>query len=242
MAKIDKGKLTKLEIIQVASSMFLDVGYSKTSPQTISRELEISTGNLTYHYPTKDHLLAAVVEMLCDFQWKMMEQEAGEGISSVMAICLELMVMAAACEENEVAKDFFTSAYQSPMCLDIIRKNDMERAKKVFKNYCEGWSDEQYAEAETLVSGIEYSTLMTTSVSAALDVRISGALNLILSIYNVPQEIRKAKTEKVLAMDYRKLGNRILKEFIDYVKKTNDDSFDEIINGSGTVNPHLTKR
>lgn len=36
--------------------------------------------------------------------------------------------------------------------LDIIRKNDAERSKEVFKD----WTDENFAEAEVLVSGIEY--------------------------------------------------------------------------------------
>ena len=41
-------------------------------------------------------------------------------------------------------------------------KNDAERSKEVFKDYCPDWTDENFAEAEVLVSGIEYATLMTT--------------------------------------------------------------------------------
>jgi len=227
LAETDKSKLTKQEIIQVTTSLFLTVGYSKTSPKMIANELKISTGNLTYHYHTKEHLLAVLVKMLCDFQRKLIE-EMSDGTSSVMAICLELMSMASACEEDEIAKDFFVAAYQSPMCLDIIRKNDTQRAKTVFAPYCGTWSDEQFAEAETLVSGLEYSTLMTTDFSVPLDVRIAGALGQILNIYNVPEEMRKMKIEKVLAMDYRSIGKRILNEFIEYVKKTNDKMLDEI--------------
>lgn len=230
MARISKSQLTKLEIIQVATRMFLERGYTKTTTAAICNELEMSKGNLTFHYPTKEHLLAVLVDMLCEFQWKLMEHEADEGISSVMAVCLELMSMASACEENEVAKDFFISAYSSPVTLDIIRKNDAERAKKVFADYCENWTDEQFAEAEILVSGIEYATLMTTDDTVPLDVRITGALNQIMMIYNVPEELRKIKIQKVVAMDYRNIGKRILNEFIEYVEKVNEDAFTEIIN------------
>lgn len=230
MARISKSQLTKLEIVQVATRMFLERGYTKTTTAAICSELEMSKGNLTFHYPTKEHLLAVLVDMLCDFQWKLMEVEANEGISSVMAICLELMSMASACEESEVARDFFVSAYSNPMTLDIIRRNDAERAKDVFGDYCKGWTDEQFAEAEILVSGIEYATLITTGDIVPLDVRITGALNQILMIYNVPEEIRKIKIEKVLSMDYRSIGRRILNEFIGYVEKVNEDAFAEIIN------------
>ena len=188
----------------------------------IAGELGISTGNLTYHYPTKDHLLAVLVEMLCDFQWKLMEKEAGEGISSIMAVCLELMSMASACENNEIAKDLFISAYRSPLALEIIRQNDVMRAKKVFAEYCPHWTDEQFAEAEILVYGIEYATLMAAGDPVPLATRITGALNQILTIYNVPEEIRIRKTEKVLAMDYNTIGEKILSEFIRYVETINE--------------------
>ena len=219
---------TKYEIIRLATKLFLDNGYSATSPRMVCDELELSTGNLTYYFPTKEHMLAVLIEMLCDFQWKMMQSVVDEGHTSVLAICLELMSMAAMCEEDEKAKDLYVSAYSHPLTLEIIRRNDIERAKMVFGEYCKDWTDEKYAETETLVSGIEYATLMTTGDSAPLDVRIEGALNVILAMYNVPEELCKRKIEKVLAMDYRAVGKRILNDFKKYVEETNENNFESL--------------
>lgn len=229
MAELRKSKLIKQEIIKTATTLFLGIGYSKTSPQMIAKELGISTGNLTYHYPTKEQLLAVLVEMLCKFQEKLLEYEADKGLSSMMSICVELMTVAVACEENEVARDFFVSTFQSPMCLDYLRKSHVERAKIIFAEQCKGWTDEQFIEAEILVQGIDYATIISSNASLPLDVRISGALNQILNIYNVPEEIRKAKIEKVLAMDCRGLGKRVLKEFISYVENSINNTSDETI-------------
>lgn len=229
MAKINKSRLTKLGIVKATTSLFLEVGFSKTSPQMIAKELEISTGNLTYHFPTKEHLLAVLVEMLCEFQMKMLEYEAKEGMNSIMSICIELMTVAAACEENEVARDFFVSTFQSQMCLDYLRKIHVDRAKKIFAEQCKDWTDEQFIEAEILILGIDYATLISSDASLPLDVRIEGALNQILSIYNVPEEIRRENIEKVLAMECRSMGKRVLAEFTKYVEKTIDEAFDETI-------------
>lgn len=223
-----KPSVTKLEVIRVASRLFLEEGYSVTSVRQIGEKVGISPGNVMFHFPTKEHLLAQLVDMLCDFQWKLMENEAADSTDSVMPICLELMSMAAACEENEIAKDFFISAYQSPMTLEIIRKNDSERSKKIYADFCENWTEYQYIEAETLVSGVEYATLMTTDNSAPLDVRISGALNQIMSIYGVPEEARKMKIAAVLDLDYREIGQRVLRDFIEYVEKTTDAAFEDV--------------
>ena len=209
---------TKNKILRVSTTMFLEVGYSKTSPQMIAKELKVSTGNLTYYYPTKEHLLAVLTDLLCKYQWKLIKDEADDGISSLLALCFELMTMAAACEESEVAKDFFVSTYQSPKCLEIIHINDTARAKEVFAQYCPDWTDEQFREAEILVAGIEHATLNAIDKTVPLETRISGALNTIMTIYNVPEEIRRIKIEKVLAMDYRSIGKRIFNEFKEYVE------------------------
>ena len=89
MARIDKGALTKLEIITEATKQFLEKGYRNTSANAVAKALGMSQGNLTFHFPTKEHLLAILVDMLCDFQWKLMENEADDNTDSVMSICLE---------------------------------------------------------------------------------------------------------------------------------------------------------
>lgn len=220
---------TKYEIIQSAAEFFLNKGVTLTSPQMIAKELDISTGNITYYFPSKEHLLAVFVEMLCDFQREMMEKEANEGYSSVMAICLELAAMAAMCDEDEIAKDFYLSAYTSDLCLEIIQGNDIERAKQVFAEYCPDWSEEKFAGAVVITSGVEYTTLKTNAYSPELDIRIAGALETILATYDIPEELRRVKIGKVLGMDYRAIGRRVLKEFKEYVKKTNDEAFEALV-------------
>lgn len=229
MSRIKKSQLTRLEIIQVAARRFLKNGYSNTTAKSICDELEMSTGNLTFYYSTKEHLLAELVNMLCHFQWKLMDDEAAEGYSSVMAVCLELVAMAVMCEESEIARDFYHSAYTSPLTLEIMRRNDAERSKQVFGAYRPDWTGEQFAAAEMLVSGIEYGILTGTPDLPPLEKRVEAALNSILWIYGVPKDIRKTKIQKLLAMDYRSLGRRVLDEFRDYVEKTNEQAFYDLL-------------
>lgn len=220
---------TKHEIIQTASRLFLENGYSATSPKTICDELGISTGNLTYYFPTKEHLLAELVKMLCSFQYEVMVKEADDGISEVLAVCLELATMVAASESDPVIKDFFISCYSNPLCLDIIRKNDTERAKKVFAEYRPDWSDEQFAEAEILVSGIEFATFMTTDNVVDVETRVTGALDNILGIYGVPPEVRDIKIKKVFSTNYTELGKKVLAGFKEFVNKTNEQIFIDML-------------
>lgn len=229
MSAAKKLNATKKEIILTATRMFLERGFTDTSVKLISGELGISTGNLTFHYPTKEHLLAVLVKMLCDFQWRSMETALDDGSSPLMALCLELAAMAAICEENPVSRDFYLSAYTHPMTLDIIRVSDQKKAEKLFANYCSDWQTMTFAEAETLVSGIEYATLMNTPCSPPLDVRLSGALRAILKIYCVPDNEVEQCIEKVLHMDYRKICRQVLAQFTDYVHNVTEEQLESYL-------------
>lgn len=229
MARINKSTLTKLEIIRVASKMFLENGYSATTIKAISKDLEMSTGNLTFYFPSKEHLLAELVEIFCAFQWELMSREADEGFSSLMAVCLELTAIAAMCEDNPIAKDFYLASYTSPMALEIIRKNDTRRAMQIFGPDLSHWTEEDFLSAEVLVSGIEYSTFMTTEGGPSLEARITGALNLIMQVYHIPEDTRKRKIERVLSMDYRRIGSRVFREFIQFVEQSNEQAIEALL-------------
>jgi len=219
---------TKQIIIKSTSELFFENGFSKTTATELCKKANISTGNLTFYFPTKEHILADLVKMMCDFQWREMENAADEGRSSLLAYCLELTTMVAVGEEIPQMYDFFIAAYAHQIPLDIIRANDVEKIKKVFAEYTEGWDDERFIETEALISGIEYATLSSTEHSASMEHRIEGALNTIMMLFDVPEETRKMKVAKVLAMDYRAIGRKVYENFKRYVTETNEHNLEEI--------------
>ncbi len=215
-------------IIQIGTKLYLEHGFTNTSNSMICKALDISNGQLTFHFPTKEHLLAVLVEELCDFQWKIINDASEKGESPLLTICLELAAMASICREDKIAKDFYLSAYTHPMTFKIISNNDVERAKKVIGSYCTDWTHERFKRINDIVLGIEMITLMNADDdSDSLENRISAALNSILLLYQVPESFRKMKIQKVLRMDYTALGHRILKEFAVYVDTINSSILEE---------------
>ena len=213
---------TRLQIIQLAAQLFIDEGFQNTSIGKMAKLLDLSPGNITFYFKSKDHLLAVLVDEQIRFQKLMMEQAANEGTSSLLAYCLELTAMASICEEDAAAKDYYASVYTSALTLKQIRQSDTEKTKAVFGDFCPDWTQEQWAITENIVSGIEYATIMTDEADIPLPVQIEKALNAIMLLYGVPEDIRKTKLQKVLAMDYRALGRRILTDFKQYISEVNE--------------------
>ena len=221
------GTTTKYEIVQTASEFFFTKGFSNTSPRMIAEKLGLSTGNITYYFKSKEHLLLTTVEELCNFQWNMLEAEIDKGIGSAASICLETMTVAVACEESEIARDFFIATFQSELCRNHLRQNHVDRAKKIFAAECDGWTDEQFHQAELLIMGLQYSAIVPTDANIPLKMRLSGALNQILSIYNVDAETRQKEIQKILDKDCRNISKRVMAAFTDFVQKKNAEMLHE---------------
>ena len=217
---------TRLQIIQLAARLFIEDGYNATSLTKIAKILDLSTGNITFYFKSKEQLLAVLIGELFDFQNLMMEQAADEGRSSLLAYCLELTAMAAICEEDEAARSVFAAAYSSEITLALIRENDTRKTKSVFAPFRPNWTDAQWAATENIVSGIEYATIMTRETDTPLPMQIERALNAIMLLYGVPDELRKTKIDKVLSLDYRSLGRRIFVEFKEYIDQVNEQNLE----------------
>lgn len=214
-------------IVQEVARMFVEEGYTKSSINRLAKTLQLSPGHITFYFPTKEHLLAELVDEMFDFQRLMMEEEARDGKSSLLAYCLELTAMAAVCEESEIARDFYASSYASALTLSRIRANDGEKTRRIFIPYHPDWTEEQWVATENIVSGIEYATIMTREENTPLALQIEKTLDTILYLFGVPEETRKMKIEKVLSMDYRALGHRVLIGFPEYVAKVNEQKVRE---------------
>lgn len=218
---------TKNAIIRVAIEMFLERGFTNTSTRAIAAELGISTGNITFYFPSKEHLLMVLVEMLCDSQWSMLEQQADEEETALMAFCMETMTVAVACEQNEIARDLFLSVFQSELCRNLLRENHVARAERIFSKYCGDWTHQQFRIAEILVMGIQHAVIIPTDVEIPLSERIASALNQILSIYGVPENNRAEKIRRILALDYNDIRQRVREGSLRYVDQLNMASSDK---------------
>ena len=228
MARIDKGALTRIEIIGEATKQFLENGYSNTTVSSIAKVLEMSPGNLTFHYPTKEHLLAELTTRLCDYHAIVMESEMDEGRTSLLAYLLEITSMMSICDENDIAKDLYASVYRNPLTLRMIREADTEKVKYIFKDHCPHWENEDFVLTENVVSGIEYASIMKENAeSIALDRRIVKTLRMVMKAYNVPEDLIEQKIEKVLAIDYRKIGRKFVEGFSQYVSEMNERALEE---------------
>ncbi len=213
---------TKYEILYLATKFFLEKGYTNSYVTTMAKELQISTGNLTFWFPTKEHILAELVRELFAFQWEMEEQR-----DELLAYLYELVLIAFVCEENPNIKDLILAVYTHSMSMAIVREYDTKRAKIIFDKYCPEWTDTDYVLAENVVSGIEYAMLITENTeNITFEQRVTSALDTIMKVYEVPMEYRKQLIADVMSMDYRRKGSSVFETFSSFVKEKMKENYE----------------
>jgi AcrR family transcriptional regulator len=60
--KVERGKATRLQILEAARALFIALGYEATSIEDILQELAISRGALYHHFKNKEAVFEAVLE------------------------------------------------------------------------------------------------------------------------------------------------------------------------------------
>ena len=76
--------------------------------------------------------------------------------------------------------------------------------------------------------GLQYSAIVPTDAKVPLKTRLSGALNQILSIYNVDEKKRQEEIQQVLDKDCRKISKRVAEAFTGFVKNKNEKTLSQV--------------
>ena len=92
MAEKRRKRIPREKLICGVTRLFLELGYTKTSTSIVCKELNISSGTLTFQFPTKEHLLLELVKGMTVFQWQMTTEMEHEGASPLLAYALEIKV------------------------------------------------------------------------------------------------------------------------------------------------------
>ena len=230
MSKMPNKKPIRLMIIHTALKLYLDNGFSAITNRRLCQELGINMGSLLFQFPTKESLLTELVKELCSFQSNNLEERIKEGKTSLLAYCLELTVMASICDQEPVGRELLLSAYKNPIPLSVIRNNDTEKTKKIFGEFCSHWEKADFISAEFIVSGIEYAALTArSSEEVPLSKIIYDSLSTIMKIYNVPDEIRINKLEKIMNIDFQLLGKETFAKFKNYVNEVNEHALEDTL-------------
>ena len=148
--------------------MFLEKGFTNTSAKAISNELNISTGNLTFYFPTKEHILLELTKEITAFHTKCIDKVEKEN-DDLFSYCWEVVAQIMLCEENEQAKDIYLAIYSYPLTLQYVKEWTAEKNQRILGDRLKDWTYERFRRVENVTCCIERSALREKVIKKILD-------------------------------------------------------------------------
>lgn len=199
----------KIKIIKTAlRHIFLDKNLNITKSM-IASEAGVSSGVISFFFPTKEDLFAEILSIMFKEQWKVLEASL-EKKDPIVLYCLKTITIFYVCEKNDQIREFYIDLHSHTKTYNLLKYSDLTNSKKAFKKYCSNYRDLEYQHAENIVASMEYATIAKTNNNVPFDRRVRGVLNLILQIYNVPDDIREQSINRALRLDYEALANEVV--------------------------------
>lgn len=224
-----KTNLTKLEIMQAAMRMFLEKGFTNTSAKAISNELNISTGNLTFYYPTKEHILLELTKEITEFHTKCIDKVLKDN-DDLLSYCWEIAAQIILCEQNENAKDLYLAIYSHPMTMHFVKDWTAEKNQRILGERLKDWDYDRFRQVENVTSCIERSALAESCTeSYTTEDKIRLILTCLLKIYDISTEERERVIKQILDTDYSKMGHDLFKQLSRYVGNQNKQAITKAI-------------
>lgn len=211
--------------------MFLEKGFTSTSAKAISNELNISTGNLTFYFPTKEHILLELVKEITAFHTKCIDKVSKKEKNDLFSYCWEVTAQIMLCEENEQAKDIYLAIYSYPLTLHYVKEWTAEKNQRILGDRLKDWTYERFRRVENVTCCIERSALTEPCTETyTIEDKIRLILTCLLKIYDINLEEREKVIKKILDTDYHKMGHDLLKQLTKYVENQNQQAINEAIN------------
>ncbi len=227
-----KANTTKLQIIQTAAEKFLEYGFTETSAKSICDELGISPGNLTFYFPTKEHILLELTREITSFHTECIDKVVKQAHSDLYIYCWEVTAQITLCEENSNIKDLYLAIYSHPTTLDYIKDWTAQKNVRIFKDRLPDWDFKRFRRAETVTCCIERSALTEPCTQEyTLEDKIRLILSCLLKIYDIEKSEREKVIGEILESDYQKTGHSLLRQLTQYVDKTNRERLESAKHG-----------
>lgn len=206
---------TEKKILQTAIRLFLENGYSKTTLKMISQECGLRQGTIAYHFHTKEDMLYYLIQALTEFHGGIIDNSLDNTKDTLYSYATEIAIQIALCESNRKAWDLYYSAYSQFKTFEFIKNWAAKEHSVLFARRLPHWKESDFAEKEHIASGIELAVFYAPCDRYfTLEKKIALTLDSMMLLYNVPEEERKQTIEKILKLDYVKIGEEMFSKFV----------------------------
>ena len=198
-------------LLQAATRLFLQKGYSATTLREIAKEADVNIGSLMYICESKENILAELVGGVLDKQLRLTDQLLSDITEEpVLYWATERTLQIHVAESSEAMRELYLAAYSMPKPTDVIFQWMAEKLQFVFRNSFPRYEGKDFYELEIASGGIMRS-FMSVPCDLYFDInrKVRRYLETSFRLYRLSEEKAQETFHFVSAIDFTDAADRL---------------------------------
>lgn len=210
---------SKRMILQAATKLFLERGYSESRMADIAKEAGVSYNEVFRVLGDKEGILCELVGFVVEGQFEEVEKLLkGKTDDLLKTYAAEATLQLFMAESNEGLREMYNVSYSLNNSAKIIYHKMTETLEKTFKPFLPNLQTKDFYEREIASAGI-----MRNFISVPCDMyftmqrKVRTFLTTTFLVYEVPKDVIEETIEFVFGFDWEEIARKFLENMFDYL-------------------------
>ncbi len=200
-------------ILSTSVRLFLEQGYSRTSPAQIVREADVTIGSFYNIFKSKSDVLTALCEFMFENQFGFATKLVGKDASGPMIYAAETSIQMTLAELNENVRDIYMEVYTDSNLLDLIHHKTTKELIRFFGDYLPENRESDFYEMEIGTAGIMRGFMAKKcDMYFSLEQKLERFMWMTLVIYKVPETEIRQIIDTMRNIDIRSVAEAVAKQ------------------------------
>ncbi len=201
----------KKRILSTSVRLFLEQGYSNTSPTQIVKEADVTVGSFYNIFKSKSDVLTSLCEFMFENQFDIATEIVGKDVSGPMIYAVETSIQLTLAELNENIRDIYLEVYTDPDLLDLVQHKTTKELGRLFGKYLPENRESDFYEMEIGSAGVMRGYMAKKcDMYFSLEQKLQRFLWISLVIYKVPENEIRQIIDAVLKLDIRNVAASVM--------------------------------
>lgn len=201
----------KKRILSTSVRLFLEQGYSNTSPTQIVKEADVTVGSFYNIFKSKSDVLTSLCEFMFENQFDIATEIVGKDVSGPMIYAVETSIQLTLAELNENIRDIYLEVYTDPDLLDLVQHKTTKELGRLFGKYLPENRESDFYEMEIGSAGVMRGYMAKKcDMYFSLEQKLERFLWISLVIYKVPENEIRQIVDAVLKLDIRNVAASVM--------------------------------
>lgn len=202
------------KVLREAASLFLTIGYEKTSIRMLEKNTGVNYGSIMYAFDSKENLVSSLVDIVLETQFEFASKLIKDKTDDLILLyATETVLQLYLAEMNEHMREMYNVSYSLPASTKKVHNTITAKLEYIFKSQLPNYVTKDFYYLELAAAGIMRSYMnRQCDMFFTMDIKVEKFIEVLLLIYRVPAEKINEAINFVKQFNFKEIIPEFIKE------------------------------